>query len=209
MKSLKISLFIAVFFAFISFVQVSHASTIDDSISLQTQYQNALVQLIGLLQQEVNDLLAQLKVIQDAQVTQTTQIQQVVQNTTPSLTPVFGDIPDQSAILVGKITFFPPVAGGQFTFGDYFIPVSILDKNGNYVNGIKDGKCLPSTMITMTAPDADYSRGGYINNCPDTVNGLNDTKYFHTYVYEPTSIGEKIINFSVGNLSATTTITVQ
>lgn len=85
---MKKYIFIAILFLF---AFTAHAATVDDSIALQTQYQNALVQLISLLEQQLLSLETQLATIQSTQDTVATQVQsvttqvaQVVQNTTPA-----------------------------------------------------------------------------------------------------------------------------
>lgn len=194
MKKVKISLFLAVFFAFVSFVPISHAATIDDSIALQTQYQNALVELIGLLQQQLVLLEAQLQTVQNSQATlqqtqqsQGTQIQQVVTNTTPtpSPSPVFGNVPDQSALILYHQDFAPH--GGTYPFGVWSFDFVVSDATGNKTT---------AQNVVMT---------GVNNNLYPSVSESGTIQY----VASTSPIYPITLTFTSGNLSTTTIINIQ
>lgn len=195
----------------------------------QEQYNQALIQLITLLQQQVADLVAQLKVMQASQDTLTTQVAhvntqvaQVVQNTTPVVAPTptidyqnFGSTQvvtpvDKSAIVVTQVynqgTGTPTDydgAAGRYPYGSYMFTITVLDKDGN-PNGSKvvNGQLVNTVPIVTTFPGDNFG-GQTVRN--DITNPVGQT----TAGYAPMTTGIKTITFTSGGLSTSTTIEVK
>jgi hypothetical protein len=81
----------------------------------QEQYNQALMQLITLLQEQVAGLMEQLRIQTAQQVTLTTQVNQIVQNTTPSPVPNIGSPVMPSPVVQTPVTVTPPVPTFFFT----------------------------------------------------------------------------------------------
>lgn len=192
----KKALFIAIFSLLLISPSVN-AATIEDSIALQTQYHNVLVQLINLLQAKIADLMAQIQAIQDAQVTQSTQLQQqtqilgaIQQNTTP--TPI---VPQPVPVEI--------VSGGGISFDTYGPEI---EKNKFVVTG---GNCSNLRSQTITAA-VKYDNGQikFIDLITMTIDGKSQTKIAgQEYTYSTTTTeGTAYATFTSGSLSKTVPI---
>lgn len=162
----------------------------------QTQYVQALQQVIELLIQQVQVLMQQLAVVQAQQATVNTKIDTIVQNTTPSPapTPVFGSTnPAPSAIVpvmkdltmtvtkdmlsgYPKSTGFPVYEisisykeNGQYPKG---VPITLTsDDGGKFLSGNDNGGLASSPVIVLTnSYDSHYlANMSYRSVTTDTV----------------------------------------
>lgn len=82
-------------------------------------------------------------------------------------------------------------------FGVYFVKVEVLGTDGNNINGLD---------VTMNAQDNLFSPE---TEKIDTVLTLGSKGYYHTFVFQPTSVGTKTIDISSNNMNKSVTVEVQ
>lgn len=223
-----VALFAVSFSPIVSYAQVASSTPNHNSAYIQG-LQNALNQALQLLSQLITELQtisanqATLQTAQNALSTKTeavaNQVTQIVKNTNPVMSfgspdPVQSAPVDQSGLVIDSIASTSETDMGGI-HGVYFISVSILDSSGNDVDGLTTNKdsngnftCNPNYVITMTASDniqAPYEPSW----CPNSIPTIGSTNWSKSFVYVPSSAGEKTVVFTTPTLSATTTIEVQ
>lgn len=189
-------------FIWLSFVNVGYAQTVDK----QEAYQQALIQLISLLQEQVKVLMQQLVIVTAQQSTLQTQISTMDnKQTQPNFASTYvapAEI-DKSEIKVE--TFFDSNKKGNgvsptdktmpdvFPFGRFLFTVTYLDKDGKPTKEVKE--------VTMEVPDNMYEAN--IETRPTNPVGQI------VYGYVPKSVGSKTITFSSGELNVSTVVEVK
>lgn len=151
----------------------------------------------SVLQGQINDLLKQVQAliaqqnVQSSAVAQTNQtLAQIAQNTTPTQIVLGGDPAtpvDQSALTVTSTLGSADISQ---PFRSFIFTVTLISSNG---------KPNSSSFVTMNAPD----------NSDDTnQRKLTDNNGKVTFVYFPSTSGSKIVTFSSGGLSMSSTVNV-
>lgn len=164
------------------------------TLTLQNEYQKALVQLIGLLQQQVLDLMAQLKTMQETQKSIETKIDTQVTQPTPV---AFGaTVVEKVALVPTTIKVDTLISEDTSTYpnGWYIFNVSVLDQEGTTIKKVVINMDNPSDNLFKSTP-GDFDKE--VNGSPAT------------FQYMPSTKGTKNITFSVGNVSTTTIIEVK
>lgn len=177
----------------------------------QEQYNQALMQLITLLQAQVAELVTQLQTQLAQQTILTTKIDTIVQNTTPvvtptpSPTPTFGSVVspsinsiDLSAMTVSLIATSSPRSNAPY--GTFSFKIIVLDKNGK---NVKDA------TVNWNVTDNRYTDQDSMVKKTSNSSGITLDNYWAEFWYIPTTSGSKTITFTSGNLSTSTTIEVK
>lgn len=218
MKNARKSLFIAILLS-LSIVATSafiiatpaFAQEATSTPSTRDQYHSALLQLISLLEQEVQSLMTQLQAVQSNQSTMQTQVQTIVQNTTPApvqqTQPVFGGIsaPIPTNLIVSIDSFITSTTTSD-PHGQIEFRAKVQDQNGNDMKG---------QQITIIRPNDDLfviagPNSSDVVQTTANLDGANKTSYTTGgFEYIPGTSGEHQITFTSGNLSTTTIVEVQ
>lgn len=172
------------------------------ALTPQEEYQNALMSLISLLQQQVATLMDQLKQVQSSQLSIETKLDKAVEQTLPIQT--FGattptqTMQDKSDLLIEVIK---TAENGQenMPYGQYNFIVSVLDKNGEY---------LKDQLVTMSANESlfkgvteDYEKLTSRNSGVDWRGNMSKDWKTGDFNYIPSTKGIKTITFTSGTLS--------
>jgi len=163
---------------------LTFAQTTDNTALIQQLYQ-----LLAVLEQEIAQIEAQQQST-PIQSTQTTPLFGGTLQTTQESQPM---PTDKSAITVENEGQQGP-ATDQMPYKQFYLKVRVLDENGNTVN---------QAPVSMTV------NGQTENAKIDTKETPQSIDYYHTFSFAPQTSGDTSITFTSGNLSTTTTITVQ
>lgn len=210
--TIKKAIFIAVLLFVTVVPQVKAQATVDDVVTLQNQYQTVLLQLITLLQQQLSDLVAQLKIVQDSQTAVTTQLQQqtqvmgaIQQNTTITPKPAIIVPMDKSEILISNISIKkfgdqPGESGDNVSKTRYItLDLQQINSEGEYIK-------KPSISRSFTKDGESLS---FVDTSGSIVDTNDSSKYGINYRFDGLEPGMYTITFTSGNLTKTITINVQ
>lgn len=194
-------------FIWLSFVNVGYAQTSEK----QDAYQQALIQLISLLQEQVKVLVQQLAIVTAQQSTLQTQITNMETKSTttsqpqPSFASAYVAPAEIDKTEIKVETFFDSNKKGNgvsptdttmpdvFPFGRFLFTVTYLNKEGKPTKDIKE--------VTMEVPDNMYEAN--IETRPTNPVGQI------VFGYVPKSVGKKTITFSSGSLNVSTNVEVK
>lgn len=194
-------------FIWLSFVNVGYAQTSEK----QDAYQQALIQLISLLQEQVKVLVQQLAIVTAQQSTLQTQITTMETKSTtasqpqPSFASAYVAPAEIDKTEIKVETFFDSNKKGNgvsstdttmpdiFPFGRFLFTVTYFDKDGKPTKDIKE--------VTMEVPDNMYEPN--IETRPTNPVGQI------VFGYIPKTKGTKTVSFSSGSLNESITFEVK
>jgi hypothetical protein len=164
----------------------------------QDAYQQALIQLITLLQEQVKLLLIELQQVKQSQITiQTTLNERPVERATGSAPAYIAPVEiDKSSITVKQ---FPGNVHSDFPFGHYIFMATVLDKDGKpNASKANDGMFVPVIMTVSTSTGVELVDERFTNPVGQFQFG-----------YAPKTPGVKTLTFTSGGLSTYLTLDVK
>jgi len=116
---------------------------------------------------------------------------------------------NKSDMLVTITNISKPDPINNLPYGDYSIKVSVLDTNGKYVQGIKDGNYIESAKIVMSSPDNLLTNKVYLEKYPNGITSSELSDWSAGFQYIPTTVGSKTLIFTSGSLTRSIVIEVK
>lgn len=181
-------------FIWLTLVTPAYAQVNEDK---QDAYQQALVQLITLLQEQVKLLLIELQQVKQSQVTIQTTLNEIpVKKAIGSPTVYVAPEVDKSSITVKQS------AGNvhsDFPFGHYIFMVTVLDKEGKpNASKANDGVFVPVIMTVSTSTGVELVDERFTNPVGQFQFG-----------YAPKTSGVRTLTFTSGSLSTSVSLDIK